>query len=934
MDAPAPALLPSGVRLMESAVLQPGQISINYQKYQLDNGLTLILHPSHDAPLVHIDVTYHVGSAREEPGKSGFAHFFEHMMFQGSKHVVDQQHFKIINQVGGTMNGSTSRDRTNYYETVPANELEKVLWLESDRMGFLLDAVSQKKFEIQRATVKNERAERVDNVPYGRLSERVDEARYPPNHPYSWQPIGYVEDLDRVNVDDLKAFFLRWYGPNNATLTIGGDLDVPQTLAWVARYFGPIPRGPEVAPMTAPPVRLDASRYITLEDNVQMPLLYLSYPTVKLGHTDEAALDMFAEILGGSRSSLLYQRLVETGLAVRAGASHSCDELACNLVVYVMGRSDPSVSLSQLEDEIDQAIAGFSERGVTTADVERVRSSSRASAIYGLESISDKVSQLSFGEVFMGDPLYALKLLGRFDLVDNQGVQRAVETYILNQPRVVASVVPKGQLARAAAEQNYVAAPRIAVAPSSPAPSYSSLSSLTPKPMVDDIDRTYVPPSGAPVLVHLPTLYQRTLANGLTLMGTAEQQTPTVTLLFNLPGGVLSEPQGQWGIAKLTARILGQSTQQRSVGELSDTLAGLGSYIHFSAGLYGQTIEVRTLTENLPQTLDLLREQLLTPAFRPDEFDREKARYQQGVKNKFNQSSWLADMAFQRQLYGEHSRLGISSYGTQASVASLTLEQVKAYWQRHYQPAGAQLVAVSNLSAEALTQSLASLDAWQGQATDWPHLKPSEAARPGRIYFIDKPGSVQSALRVGRPALPYDVDGNYFKASLMNFNLGGNFNSRINQVLREENGFTYGASSGFEGDREAGHFVVSTDVRADVTADALEIILDQLGEYQHSGPDAQELTYMRSAVMQQGALSYATPSQKSDYLLTMMTYQLTPQFVAKQNQIVAQIDQAVLAHLADDWLDPLKMLVVVVGDRNTVMPQLDLLGWPVEVISL
>jgi zinc protease len=288
-----------GIKLIEQVDAKPGEIVIPYKKYQLDNGLTLILHEDHSDPLVHVDVTYHVGSAREEIGKSGFAHFFEHMMFQGSEHVADEQHFKIVTEAGGTLNGTTNTDRTNYFETVPANQLEKMLWLEADRMGFLLDAVTQEKFEVQRETVKNERGQRVDNRPYGRLNERVSQALYPVGHPYSWPVIGYMEDLNRVNVNDLKAFFLRWYGPNNATLTIGGDIDTAKTLAMVKKYFGSIPRGPAVDMPKKQPATLSEDRYISMEDNVHLPLLYISFPTVSGRHADEAPLDVLSNILGG-----------------------------------------------------------------------------------------------------------------------------------------------------------------------------------------------------------------------------------------------------------------------------------------------------------------------------------------------------------------------------------------------------------------------------------------------------------------------------------------------------------------------------------------------------------------------------------------------------------------------------------------------------------
>ena len=344
------AVLPAGITLVDKQDKTPGSLLIPYEKYQLSNGLTVILHEDNSDPLTYIDMTYHVGSAREELGKSGFAHFFEHMMFQGSKNVGDQQHFKIVNEAGGSMNGSTNQDRTNYYQTVPANQLEKMLWLEADRMGFLLDAVDQRKFEIQRATVKNERSQRVDNRPYGLLGERVGEALYPRDHPYSWQPIGYIEDLDRVDVNDLKQFFLRWYGPNNATLTIAGKFNKTDTLAWVNKYFASIPKGPEVKDVVPVPVSLDNDRYITLEDNVPQPMLYMSYPTVYMGHEDEAPLDLFAYALGGGKNSVLYKDLVETGYATSVAAYHSCSELSCTFDIYTQPNPAKGMELAPLLD--------------------------------------------------------------------------------------------------------------------------------------------------------------------------------------------------------------------------------------------------------------------------------------------------------------------------------------------------------------------------------------------------------------------------------------------------------------------------------------------------------------------------------------------------------------------------------------------------------
>ena len=331
-----PSGLPHGVTWLESHQVKDGEIGIAFDKYQLANGLTILLHQDSSDPLVHVNVTYHVGSAREEPGMSGFAHFFEHMMFQGSVHAPDDLHTKLIDAMGGESNGGTTSDITRYYNTVPANELEKMLWLEADRMAFVLPMVTQEKFEIQRATVKNERAQNYENAPYGMVWETVNRAMFPPEHPYAWPTIGYVEDLNRVGLNELRQFFQRWYGPNNATLVIGGDFDKQQALAWAVKYFAAIPSGPSVESTAKQPVTLDSNRYVTLPDKIQLPLLQISFPTVYVHHEDEAPLDLLSQLIGEGKNSLLYQKLVKTGLAVRAGASHPCRELACSLNIYAM----------------------------------------------------------------------------------------------------------------------------------------------------------------------------------------------------------------------------------------------------------------------------------------------------------------------------------------------------------------------------------------------------------------------------------------------------------------------------------------------------------------------------------------------------------------------------------------------------------------------
>jgi len=451
----ADSKLPAGITLLKSQPAVAGEIAIPYQKYQLANGLTVIIHEDQSDPLVHVDVTYHVGSAREEMGKSGFAHFFEHMMFQGSQHVPDERHIQIITESGGRMNGTTNSDRTNYFQTVPLNQLEKVLWLESDRMGFLLPAVTEQKFEVQRETVKNERGQRVDNQPYGRLGERVAAALYPDGHPYSWPVIGHMADLNRANVNDVNACFLRGYGRNNATLTIGGAVKAADVLPLVEKYFAPIPAGPAVTAANKTPVTLSADRYISLEDQVHLPLVYLAFPTVYARHQDEAALDVLAEILGSGNNSLLYKNLIKPQKAVEARAQHACRELACEFTFYALPAPGSVKSLAETESLLRASLAEFEQRGVTDDDLLKIKAKLEADAVFGLQSVSGKVSQLAYNQTFFGEPDLTSAEIKRYSNVTKADVERVYQQYLQGKAAVVMSVVPKGQPQLVARADNF-----------------------------------------------------------------------------------------------------------------------------------------------------------------------------------------------------------------------------------------------------------------------------------------------------------------------------------------------------------------------------------------------------------------------------------------------------------------------------------------------
>ncbi|TOY93428.1 M16 family metallopeptidase [Vibrio fluvialis] len=920
--------LPSGVSLVEKVDAQPGKVMIPYSKYRLDNGLTVILSPDHSDPLVHVDVTYHVGSAREVAGKSGFAHFFEHMMFQGSKHVGDQQHFRIITEAGGSLNGTTNRDRTNYYETVPSNQLEKVLWLESDRMGFLLDAVSQRKFEIQRDTVKNERAQNYDNRPYGLIWEKMSEAIYPEGHPYSWQTIGYVQDLDRVDVNDLKAFFLRWYGPNNAVLTIGGDIDVDKTLAWVSKYFGSIPKGPEVDNAPKQPANLAQDRFITLQDRIQQPMVVIGWPTAYRGAEDQASLDALAKVLGSGSNSLLYQNLVKTQKAVDAGAFQDCAELACTFYVYAMAPSGDKAQLKPLYHELMQTLQQFKQSGVDKARLEQINGMAEANAVFALESVQGKVTQLASNQTFYGQPDRIETQLAELRAVSPQSVSQVFNQYLDGQHKVTLSVVPKGQTQLAVQADNFTP-------PERAVPEYHKIndSDLQYRAVKDNFDRSLMPKVAEAVQAHMPPLYDIYFDNGAELLGTQTTETPTVLVEIKLPAGERHVVPGKEGLANLTAAMLEEGSTTRSVEQIQAQLDKLGSQVSVNANAYSTSIVISSLKKNLAETMNVVEEVLFKPGFRKEDFNRIKQQMIQGVVYQHQQPGWLASQATRQVLFGD-SIFARASDGTEASIAALTLDDVKNFYRKYYTPHGAQIVVVGDIGKREVRKQLQFFANWHGEAS--PLLRPQVVQNLDgqKIYLVDKPGAPQTIVRLVRRGLPFDAIGELYLSQLANFNLAGNFNSRINQNLREDKGYTYGASSYFASNREVGAIVFNAQVRADSTVPSIIEMEKEMDRFSKQGMTNEEMKFLRLAVGQQDALSYETPSQKAQLLSSILTYSLDKDYLQQRNDIVKSVDKSTLDELAAKWFVPSDYQIIVVGDAKSLKPQLEKLTIPVEELEI
>ena len=915
-------------KLVEKVVRQGDELLIPYEKYVYPNGLTLILHEDHSDPVVHVDVTYHVGSAREEIGKSGFAHFFEHMMFQGSDNVGDEQHFKIVTESGGTLNGTTSQDRTNYFQTVPSNQLEKMLWLEADRMGFLLDAVTQQKFEIQRETVKNERGERVDNVPYGLAFETMSKTLYPYGHPYSWLTIGYIEDLNRVNVDDLKNFFLRWYGPNNAVLTIGGDIDVKQVTEWVGKYFGSIPRGPEVKNMPAMVPNLPKHRFVSYTDNyARLPLMIRAYPTVPNYHPDMPALACLAQILGQGNNSVLYQQLTKKQLALQAGGFSSLSELSGMFMFQVIPY--PGKSLANMYHLLDNALDSFEARGVTDDDIAKFKGGYESQLINGLQSVSGKISQLAAFQTFTGNPNMIGKLLNMYQAVTKEDVMRVYNKYIKHQHSVNLSVLPKNQESLAVGDNNFKVDESGYVAPDY---GYDGLVYKKPK---DNFDRSKMPPNGPNPAVKVPAYWKKDWANGIKIIGTENNEVPTVTLSIRIPGGHLLNTSHleKAGLPAMFASMMNQDTKNYTAEEMSRELQKLGSSISVFDGMEDITFQVQSQVKNLDATLKLLEERMFRPKFNQDDLNRFTKQALESFKMAKTEPSSIADEVIDKINYGDKHILGVSSEGTEETVKTFTLADIQHYYDNYMTSQNARVVVVGDISENEVLPKLAFLNNLPNKKIDIPQIPAVPAVEKTRVYLVDVPKSAQTEFRVGYvTGLKYDATGEYYKAGLMNYALGGAFNSRLNLNLREDKGWTYGARSGFSGGKQTGEFSFSAGIRANATDSALTEIMRELKEYAADGIQDDELVFLKSAIGQRDALRYETGFQKAGFIGQILEYDLPGDFTDQQAKIVANITKDDINALSKKWINTDKLNILVVGDKEKILPGLQKLGY--EIVFL
>ena len=911
--------------LVETVNPNDGKVIIPYQKYKLpNNDLTLIIHEDHSDPIVHVQVAYHVGSARESVRNSGFAHFFEHMMFQGSKNVADEEHFKIIGEAGGTNNAYTSFDKTVYHQTAPSNMTETLLWLEADRMGTHLEGFTQKKFETQRDAVKNEKRQRYDNQPYGMVNEILFKTLFA-NHAYEWTPIGFVDDLDIATYGDLRNFFLRWYGPNNATLVVSGDVNPEEVKVWAEKYFSGIQKCPEVKKMYPKKPQLSMDQYVNTTDNIFAPLTMFAFPTVPEFHRDEAALDILAEIIGGGNNSILYKNLTKEELALQANSFHSTLELAGMMGVQVVTKPEfaGGLSFKDIEDKIRAAIAEFETRGVTDEDLEITKAQVLASTYGALNSINGKSEVLSHYTMMKGSGYNLQNDIDRYNAVTKEDIKRVYTKYLKNKKAVILRVDREEK--KDEDDDTPKSINPHAAEPKAVDKQYQGLAYVAPK---DDFDRSVRPTKPSAKAFTVPDFYQEQFDNGLKIIGNESSEAPLVYFYIDMEGGHLLEANKKvaTGTAMMVASMMGEGTEKLTTEEFSRELDKLGSRISFNSGTMNSSVFVSCLADKVDETLALLKDALFAPRFDEKDFKRIKEQILEGLKQQKSNPSVMANKAWGKIMY-EGTILEEYYYGNYKSLSKIDLDDVKSFYNSYYSPNISTLVVSGDITKEDAISKLSFLKEWENTNVVIPQMPELKMPEKTTVYLVDKPYASQSTVYAGHPGPKYDYNGDYFKAGVMNFSLGGAFNSRINLNLREDKGYTYGARSSFGGNKQYGVYRFSSEIKKEATDSAISELMMEINTFTKDGITQEELDFTKSSITLSEALDYETPFDKLNFLSSIVENNLPKDYTKQQADMINAMTVSDINAVASQMLNPDNMVIIVVGHAYKIREGLNKLGY-------
>lgn len=900
-------LMPQRLCLLIAGLLAAGVaaaaplVDIPYTARRLDNGLTVVVHEDRKAPVVAVNIWYHVGSKDEIPGRTGFAHLFEHLMFQSSENF-EGEYLNTLQELGATdLNGTTFFDRTNYFQTVPSNTLDTVLWLESDRMGHFRNAITQDVLDEQRGVVQNEKRQR-QNQPYGRVFEQVLKYLFPSDHPYSWETIGSMEDLEAASLDDVRRWFDTYYGPNNAVLVIAGDVDTEVAFAKAEKYFGDIRPGPPVTRLQEWTPRHGQVRRQRMEDRVAQPRLYMAWTGPRWGTADADYLNLAASVLAGDKNSRLYQRLVYRD-QIASDVSVGTLALEITGITYLQVSAQPGVSLESLEKAFNEELERFRKSGPTAKELERVRVQRRAGFTRGLEKVggfSGKAQILAESAVYGGSPDAWKRSWEAVDNATPADLKSAVNRWITDAPFVL-EVMP---------------APRLAAIPGG-------------------VDRSTMPLPEGEVAVGFPAFERGTLSNGLRLIVVERPENPVVNLRLVLDAGYAADQFGEPGIANLTMAMLDEGTRSRTTLEISEQLALLGANLGTGSALDTSSVSLSALADKLEPSLEIFADVILNPSFPADELDRLRKVYLAALSQERTQPTSMALRVLPKLLYGKGHAYAqpLTGTGTEATLNSVTRDDVAAFHATWFRPNHATLLVVGPVSLATLTPKLERLfQGWKPGEIPAKQLA-TVAPRPNRtLYLLDRPGAEQSVIFASQ-LIPSRAMPDELAMNALNDVLGGQFTARLNMNLREDKNWSYGARSFAYEARGQRPFMAYAPVQTDKTTESLAEVLREITDIAGPRPATdEEVALVRKASTLSLPGQWETGTAVLASLSEMVEFGLPDDYWANHAASLRRLTTSEVNAAARAHLRPEDLVVVVVGDRAVIEPGLRTLDF--ETIQL
>ncbi|MFD1215891.1 M16 family metallopeptidase [Microbulbifer celer] len=880
-----------------STTTAPEPLSIDYEKFTLPNGLRVIVHEDRKAPIVSVGVWYHVGSKDEKPGRTGFAHLFEHLMFNGSENY-DDEYFKPFEQAGATgMNGTTWLDRTNYFETVPSNALDMALWMESDRMGHLLGVITQEKLDEQRGVVQNEKRQG-QNQPYGKVWEKLQAAIFPSGHPYSWSTIGSMEDLNAASLDDVHQWFKQYYGAANTVLVLAGDIDVATAKEKASKYFGDIPAGPPLTRKDSWIAKRDQSTRDTMYDRVAQSRLYKVFNTPNLGHADEEAISVAAAVLGDGKNSRLYQRLVYED-QIATSVNVALYEFELSSMFQVIADAKPGVELSEIESAINEELQQFLQEGPTKEELARVNMSEYAAYARDLEQVggwSGKGVILARGELYFDNPNAYLESLTEKQQLTPDQVKVAANEWLSSGDHILEV---------------------------HPFPEYKTAEASA--------DRSKLPELGDFPSVPFPEVQTAEMPNGLKVILAERHSVPVVNMEMKFDAGYAADQGAKLGTSSYAMSMMKEGTTHLSALEIAAREEMLGARIDTDAGLDTASVSLNALTSNLDDSIDLFTDVLLNPAFSDEEIERKRSRWIAGIQQEKTKPVQMALRNIPPLLYGADHAYSIpfTGSGTEDSIASLTRDDLVNYHQTWLRPDNATLIVAGDITMPQLMEKLEKNFAdWRAPQAAKPVKNLTEVALPEKssVYLIDKPGAEQSII-IGGLLAPSEKIAEREALHMMNDILGGTFTARINMNLREDKHWAYGAYSFFTGAKGQQPLLVYAPVQTDKTSESLAELQKELRGYIGSAPaKASELQKLKDKRINELPGRFETIDAVAGALSSLVTYERPLDYMNGYADEVRNIDLQQVHELAKQTIKPDRFVWVIVGDKEKIAGGVEKLG--------